>query len=284
MVIAAQAAPLRLLGNELARLQHRPRPLAAGRHPRQDPLLHVPAGRDRRGPPRLSRPRPLHLPDHRAGTGGVIGIGARLVVLCGLLLGLAGASGAAQEVTLPAWTGGPTPPLALHGPRWASPRRGRLPGHRAAGELLGHLVCAVPGGAAVPAATAGHPAWAAVRGAGRERRRGRIPREALPGRCALPRSGPPRPAWGRPAGVASSRSPRHLPSRPSRRHPLLVPGRAGLGAAGDPPHRRVPASRLGEARASAGLGGAGHEAGIRRERDEPKSSWIRWVTASGLKT
>ena len=38
---------------------------------------------------------------------------ARLVLLCGLLLGLAGASGAAQEVVLPVWTGGPTPPLAL---------------------------------------------------------------------------------------------------------------------------------------------------------------------------
>jgi len=40
-------------------------------------------------------------------------IAARLLIFSGLLLGLAGASGAAQEVTLPAWTGGPTPPLAL---------------------------------------------------------------------------------------------------------------------------------------------------------------------------
>lgn len=38
---------------------------------------------------------------------------ARLLVLLGFLLGLANASGAAQEVDLPAWTGGPTPPLAL---------------------------------------------------------------------------------------------------------------------------------------------------------------------------
>ena len=38
-------------------------------------------------------------------------LGRCLVV--GLLLGLAGASGAAQEAELPAWTGGPTPPLAV---------------------------------------------------------------------------------------------------------------------------------------------------------------------------
>jgi len=43
----------------------------------------------------------------------VIRTAARFLVLCGLLLGLAGTSGAAQEVTLPAWTGGPTPPLVL---------------------------------------------------------------------------------------------------------------------------------------------------------------------------
>jgi cytochrome c biogenesis protein CcmG, thiol:disulfide interchange protein DsbE len=38
---------------------------------------------------------------------------ARLFVLSGLLLGLAGASGAAQDVHLATWTGGPTPSLAL---------------------------------------------------------------------------------------------------------------------------------------------------------------------------
>ena len=38
---------------------------------------------------------------------------AGLLVFLTLLLGLAGASGRAQEVDLPAWTGGPTPPLAL---------------------------------------------------------------------------------------------------------------------------------------------------------------------------
>ena len=41
---------------------------------------------------------------------------ARLLVLSGLLLGLAGASGVAQEMPLPAWTGGSTPSLALKGP------------------------------------------------------------------------------------------------------------------------------------------------------------------------
>ena len=41
---------------------------------------------------------------------------ARLLFLSSLLLGLAGASGAAQEVHLPAWTGGPTPSLALKDP------------------------------------------------------------------------------------------------------------------------------------------------------------------------
>jgi thiol-disulfide isomerase/thioredoxin len=43
-------------------------------------------------------------------------ISARLLVFCGFLLGLAGASGAAQEVYLPAWTGGPTPSLTLKDP------------------------------------------------------------------------------------------------------------------------------------------------------------------------
>lgn len=37
----------------------------------------------------------------------------RLLVFIGLLLGLTGVSGAAQETQLPIWTGGPTPPLAL---------------------------------------------------------------------------------------------------------------------------------------------------------------------------
>jgi cytochrome c biogenesis protein CcmG, thiol:disulfide interchange protein DsbE len=41
---------------------------------------------------------------------------ARLLVLAGLLLGVAGTSGAAQEVHLPSWTGGPTPSLALKDP------------------------------------------------------------------------------------------------------------------------------------------------------------------------
>jgi len=43
----------------------------------------------------------------------VIRPSARFLVVLGALLGLAGASGAAQEVDLPAWTGGPTQPLAL---------------------------------------------------------------------------------------------------------------------------------------------------------------------------
>ena len=43
-------------------------------------------------------------------------IAARLLIFSGLLLGLAGASGAAQEVRLPTWTGGPTSPLALKDP------------------------------------------------------------------------------------------------------------------------------------------------------------------------
>jgi thiol-disulfide isomerase/thioredoxin len=38
---------------------------------------------------------------------------ARLLVLLGFLLGLSGNSGAAREVQLAPWTGGPTPPLAL---------------------------------------------------------------------------------------------------------------------------------------------------------------------------
>jgi len=43
----------------------------------------------------------------------VIRASARFLVVLGTLLGLAGVSGAAQEADLPAWTGGPTQPLAL---------------------------------------------------------------------------------------------------------------------------------------------------------------------------
>jgi thiol-disulfide isomerase/thioredoxin len=43
----------------------------------------------------------------------VIRASGRYLVLLGLLLGLAGVSGAAQEAHLPVWTGGPTPPLAV---------------------------------------------------------------------------------------------------------------------------------------------------------------------------
>jgi len=46
----------------------------------------------------------------------VIRASTRFLVVLGTLLGLAGASGAAQEVELPAWTGGPTPPLTLKDP------------------------------------------------------------------------------------------------------------------------------------------------------------------------
>ena len=138
-------APLRLLGDELARLQHRPRRRAAGRHAGQGPVPHVPAGRDRERPPRPARLRQLQVHDQLQG--------ARLIEparrAAAALVFAAAASALADEDPIRAWGSKPTPPLATHDARRAQREPERPPRARGARELLGHVVRPVPRGAAL---------------------------------------------------------------------------------------------------------------------------------------